>query len=101
MKDIEGLSEYFKIEDWKYVQPLKDADTSALSASEKKILDKAIEKYGELSFGELKEKSHDIAWRSTARDYAIKWDDIAREAGLDSEEIAYLKDFNMLQESLR
>ena len=101
MKDIEGLSDYFKIEDWKYVQPLKDADTCALSASEKKILDKAIEKYGELSFGELKEKSHDIAWRSTARDYAIKWDDIAREAGLDSEEIAYLKDFNMLQESLR
>ena len=34
-----------------------------------------------------KEKSHDVAWSSTARDFSISWDNIAREAGLDSEEL--------------
>ena len=46
--------------------------------------------YGDLSYDEIKEKSHDIVWRSTARDYIIRVEDIAREAGLSSEELDYV-----------
>ncbi len=43
-----------------------------------------------------KEKSHDVAWRSTARDFSIKWEDIAREAGLDEVEVACLQEYSTL-----
>ena len=38
--------------------------------------------------GKAQLKSHDVAWRSTARDFnCVNWDSIAREAGLDGEEL--------------
>ena len=36
-----------------------------------------------------------MAWRSTARDFCISWDNIAREAGLDETEVAYLCEYSM------
>ena len=60
-------------------------------------LDEAINKYATLSYDEIKEKSHDTAWRSTARDFSIKWEDIAREAGLDSEEMECINEFSALR----
>lgn len=100
LSDIEGLGKYFTIENWMYVRPLQDADTDKLSKNEKDILDDSISKYGSLSYDEIKEKSHDIAWRCTAKDFSIQWDDIAREAGLDSEELSYLNEMNQLQVAL-
>ena len=57
-------------------------------------------KYSLLSYDEIKEKSHDIAWRSTARDFAIKWDQIALEAGLDAEDMECLNEFSKLEAAL-
>ncbi len=37
-----------------------------------------------------------MAWRSTARDFSIKWEDIAREAGLDEVEVACLQEYSTL-----
>ena len=51
-------------------------------------------------YDEIKEKSHDTAWRSTARDFSIKWEDIAREAGLDAEEIEWVNAFSSLEAAL-
>lgn len=96
LSDIEGLGNYFTIEDWMYVKPLVDADPDKLSCNEKEALDSSIEKYASLSYDEIKEKSHDIAWRSTARDFSISWDDIAREAGLDEVEVACLQDYSTM-----
>ena len=53
-------------------------------------MDWSVRTYGALSYDEIKEKSHDIAWRSTAKDFAISWESIAREAGLDSQDIEYI-----------
>ena len=96
MPDSEGLNRYFKVENWMYVNPLQDADFAQLTLSEREILSEAILKYADLSYDELKEKSHVVAWRSTARDFSISWDNIAREAGLDEVEVSCLKEYSTL-----
>ncbi|MBQ6729418.1 MAG: SocA family protein [Bacteroidales bacterium] len=96
LPDMEGLSKYFQVENWMYVRPLQDADLNKLSANEQEAMSKAIEKYAALSYDEIKEKSHDVAWRSTARDFLISWDNIAREAGLDEVEVACLRDYSTM-----
>lgn len=96
LPDMEGLSKYFQVENWMYVRPLQDADLNKLSASEQEAMSEAIEKYAALSYDEIKEKSHDVAWRSTARDFSISWDNIAREAGLDEVEVACLRDYSTM-----
>ena len=101
LPDTEGLGQYFQIENWMYVRPLQDADLNKLSPNEQKALSDSIEKYASLSYDEIKEKSHDIAWRSTARDYSISWDSIAREAGLDSEDLECINEYANLEAVLR
>lgn len=100
LPDTEGLSNYFKVENWMYVAPLQDADLHKLSRNEQEALDDSIEKYASLSYDEIKEKSHDVAWRSTAKDFSIKWEDIAREAGLSSEELGCINEYNALEAAL-
>ena len=101
LSDIEELSVHFRIDHWMYITPLHDADLNKLSKTECEALDDSISKYSSLSYDEIKEKSHDVAWRSTARDFSIKWEDIAREAGLDTEELKYLHDFSTLEAALQ
>ena len=96
ISDTEGLGKYFQIENWMYVNPLQDSDPNKLSANEQEALQEAINKYSQLSYDEIKEKSHDVAWRSTARDFSISWDDIAREAGLDEVEVTCLQEYSAL-----
>ena len=96
LPDMEGLSKYFQVENWMYVRPLQDADLNKLSANEQEAMSEAIEKYATLSYDEIKEKSHDVAWRCTARDFSISWDNIAREAGLDEVEVACLRDYSTM-----
>ena len=96
LPDMEGLGKYFQVENWMYLRPLQDADLNKLSANEQEAMSKAIEKYAALSYDEIKEKSHDVAWRSTARDFLISWDNIAREAGLDEVEVACLRDYSTM-----
>lgn len=96
LPDMEGLGKYFQVENWMYMRPLQDADLNKLSANEQEAMSEAIEKYAALSYDEIKEKSHDVAWRSTARDFSISWDNIAREAGLDEVEVACLREYSTM-----
>ena len=100
LPDTEGLGNFFQVEDWMYVKPLTDADLNKLSHNEQESLNSSIAKYASLSYDEIKEKSHDVAWRSTARDFSISWDDIAREAGLDSDEIECVNEYSALEAAL-
>ena len=100
LPDTEGLNNYFKVENWMYVTPLQDADVNKLSRNEQEALDDSIAKYASLSYDEIKEKSHDVAWRSTARDFSIKWEDIAREAGLSTEELECVNEYSALEAAL-
>lgn len=100
LSDTEGLGQYFQVENWMYVKPLVDADLNKLSRNEQEALDSAISQYANLSYDEIKEKSHDVAWRSTARDFSIKWEDIAREAGLDSDDLECINEYSALEAAL-
>lgn len=100
LPDTEGLGQYFQVENWMYVKPLQDSDLNKLSVNEQEALQEAINKYSHLSYDEIKEKSHDVAWRSTARDFSISWDNIAREAGLNGEELEYVNEFSRLEAAL-
>lgn len=100
LPDTEGLADFFLVDNWMFVIPKKDADLGKLTKNEIEALDDAINKYASLSYDEIKEKSHDTAWRSTARDFSIKWEDIAREAGLDAEEIECVNEFSALEAAL-
>ena len=100
ISDTEGLKQFFLVENWMYVRPLVDADLNKLSATEQEALSDSIEKYASLSYDEIKEKSHDVAWRSTARDFSISWDNIAREAGLDGEERECVNEFSKITAAL-
>ena len=100
ISDTEGLGAYFQVENWMYVRPLVDADLNKLSANEQQALSDAITKYAGLSYDEIKEKSHDTAWRSTARDFSISWENIALEAGLDNEELECVNELSSLEAAL-
>ena len=99
VKDTENLKQYFIIEDWMYVKTQKGADLRKLSPNEKEILDNCIAKFGDMSYDEIKEKSHDVAWRATAKDYEIKIEDIAREAGLKDEDLHYIYELSSQKNS--
>lgn len=97
-QDTENIREFLRVEDWMYLKANKPADLDKISPNEKDVVDKCIALYGDLTHDEIKEKSHDIAWRSTARDYAISFEDIARESGLDSTELQYINETGILKQ---
>jgi uncharacterized phage-associated protein len=99
-KDQEGLSDFFGVEGWMYIVPKREADLAKLSPSDVACLDWALQTYGCLSYDEIKEKSHDVAWRSTAKDFAIEWENIARESGMDNEELQYVAETQRLQQAM-
>lgn len=99
MQDTKGLGKYFKISNWMFVFPLQKANVDDIAPAEKKIIDCMIERYGDMSYDEIKEKSHDVAWRSTARDYPIPFENMALESGMDAEDFPYLEESAMLQKS--
>lgn len=90
MKD-DSLNEYFSVQDWMFIEPRKGADLRKMSPNEINVIDECVQKFGELSYDEIKEKSHDVAWRSTARDYPISIENIAREGGVHEDELEYIK----------
>ena len=63
------------------VSPLRLPDLEWLSSSEIVCLDEAIANYGYLSFGELTELSHDVAWHSTPVNEEIKIEAIVASIG--------------------
>ena len=99
-QDTEGLGNFFAVEGWMYIVPKCEADMNKLSSSDIASLQGALDVYGSMTYDEIKEKSHDVAWRSTAKDYAISLENIAREAGLDSEDIGYITENIQLQQMM-
>jgi len=91
------LKEYFSVDNRYYIKPKKAPDLRYLSKTDITELDEAISKYGILSFGELKNLSHDIAWETTRNNGEIAIEDIMREAGADEEYISYISEFMILQ----
>lgn len=98
--DIENLKQFFVVENRMLIRPNKTADLKRLSPNEKEILDECIVEYGDMSYDEIKEKSHDYAWKSTARDSQIEIDNIALESGLGAMEVSYIHEMRSLKNKL-
>lgn len=99
MQDTKNLGRYFAVSNWMFILPLQKANLDNIAPAEKDIVDAMINRYGDMSYDEIKEKSHDVAWRSTARDYPISFESMALESGMDAEDIPYLEESAMLQKS--
>ncbi len=93
-QDTENFKSYFCIESNQYIKPNKEADLRKISRAEIKIIDQCLNLYGALSYSEIKEKSHDMAWHSTTRDSAINIEDIAIEVGITSKELSYVTEMS-------
>lgn len=69
------------------LHPKRDANMDYLSETDLESLDFAIEKCKNLTFQQLTDISHDLAWNNTPKDRAISVKDILMEVG-DNEEYA-------------
>jgi uncharacterized phage-associated protein len=67
----------FDIEGRYKIAPHRNADLSIFSESDLECLDKAIAEYGAMSFSELRDISHDAAWRSADENSVIPLETIA------------------------
>jgi len=90
------FANFFSVVDWDIVNSNKEPDLRKLSKTDLKHIDKSLELYGDMSWDEIREKSHDYAWRSTASNKEINFEDIIREVGGDDDYINYVKDQNFL-----
>ena len=84
-----------KLQDIQYgsrdeIIPLRDADINYLSESDFECLDKSIEENGSLSFDELKEKSHDEAFKEVGESDCMSVELIAKTLPNAEELLEYL-----------
>jgi uncharacterized phage-associated protein len=99
-KDNGQFSEHFSVVDWDLIQPRHEADMDELSDSNVECINKSIRLYGNLSWDEIREKSHDYAWRATTMNRPISCENILREQGEPGEFIDYVKEDMLMQEAL-
>ena len=89
---IDKFSESFNVHDWYFINPRKQANLNYLSESDIEELDRSIAMYGNMSWDEIREKSHDYAWRATAENRQISIENIMRENGTEEDFISYVAD---------
>lgn len=90
---------YFAVQNWMIVVPKQQANTDYLSESDLEELNNSLSLYGNLSWDEVREKSHDFAWRSTVKDHTIDLQNIMRENGEVEEYINFVTEHINLQKA--
>lgn len=74
---VKKAKDLLKIENYD-VKPLEDADLDYFSDSDIVCLDKSIEQYGDKTFSQLTNLSHDEAWHSAGENDFIEIQDIVK-----------------------
>ncbi len=97
--DAVEYAELFGVHDWYFIAPKTDANLDYLSQSDIEELDDSLSEYGHLSWDEVRERSHDYAWRATPENRQIDISDIMRETGEDEDYIAYISEHISIQKS--
>lgn len=87
-----SFESYFSVVNWDLIEANKEPDLRKISKTDKKHIDKSLEIYGDLSWDEIKEKSHDYAWRNTAMNREIDFEKIIREGGNEDDYISYVNE---------
>ncbi len=97
--DATEYAKLFDVHDWYFIKPKMAANIDYLSQSDVEELDDALNKYGSMSWDEVREKSHDFAWRATPENRQITLDNILRETGEDEAYIEYISEHIALQKA--
>jgi len=95
-KDNGKFGQYFSVVDWDLIKLNQLPDLTELSKTDVETLDNTLSLYGDLSWDEVKEKSHDYAWKTTILNREIDFANIIREAGGDDDYIEYVKEQTLL-----
>ncbi|MDR2148525.1 MAG: SocA family protein [Tannerella sp.] len=90
---------YFNVHNWYFIHPNMDANLDCLSESDVEMLTGSLKKYGSLSWDEIREKSHDYAWRATPSNGQISLEDILRESGDSEDYIEFINEQIALQKA--
>jgi uncharacterized phage-associated protein len=90
-KDDGKFSQLFTVAHWDLIEPHVESNIKALSKTDLLKIEKALKDYGEMSWDEVREKSHDYAWRATVLNRPISMDNIVYETGNDEGYVEYLK----------
>ena len=96
--EIEPLRSRLTFDNRYIIRALTSPDMDDLSLSDIKCLDYAIELCKDMTFSDLTNYSHGLAWNNTQRDRAISVKDILREAGDDEAYVEFIAD-NLKQQS--
>lgn len=86
------FEKFFKLLSKYEVESLSTADLDELSVSEQTCLLESISENKDLEFGELTDKSHDLAWSSAGNNCEINIQDIAVAAGANQQLVDYIND---------
>ena len=90
-KDLEGYRNFFTVNNYNII-PQANADMDDFSETDIECLDESIAENWTLSFGQLKTKSHDSAYKKAFRDDLIQFREIAKAAGATNEMIHYMQE---------
>jgi len=91
-KDTGNFSAYFSVENWDIIRPVAEPNLKVLSKTDLEYLEDSLKEYGFLSWDEVREKSHDYAWRNTPLNTPITIDNFLLETGSEDSYIGYVKD---------
>ena len=89
---VKQFTEDFQVVNYNFIKPLKDADLDYLSISDVEEIDDSLNKYGNLTWDEVREKSHDYAWRNTAQGHPISIKNMLLEKGENSDYIDFVEE---------
>ncbi len=91
-EEIVRFSKLFTVHDWFFIDPKQEPNLDYLSPTDIEELDESLSKYGSLSWDEIREKSHDYAWRATVANKQISIENIMLENGSDGDFISFVVD---------
>ncbi|MEA5139021.1 Panacea domain-containing protein [Arcicella rigui] len=85
-----SFSDYFEVKPDNIIIAKVEPDVEDFSASEQECLDKSLNENKDLSFNELSEKSHDLAWNRANMNDEMDILDIAESGGASKEMLQYI-----------
>ncbi len=90
--DYHVSSGQFDVVDERHIVPRRDPDMSIFSKSEISCLNESIAEVSALSFGKLRAKSHDEAWKAASTNGSMKIEDILSAMEGGKEALPYIEE---------
>jgi hypothetical protein len=89
---VEEVSAYITAQEPHWVVAQQPPKTEFLSRSAINSLENSISKYGNKTFGQLTNLSHDKAWQAAQKNAEMSIIEIAKDAGANESMLSYIKE---------